>query len=132
MAQRESNDGVTVSLDRGPVTTQPSWHPVARTTQLGDGVLRIELGETAWALARLDGEVVAFEDRCPHRLAPLSAGWVEDGKLRCGYHGWVFDATGRCRLIPANGADGPIPPRACLRPAEGVAERDGQIWLAVP
>lgn len=106
-----------------------SWHPVAESIQLADGVLRVDLDGTAWALARLDGEVVAFEDRCPHRLAPLSAGWVEDGKLRCGYHGWLFDQDGRCTLIPANGPDGPVPSRACLRPAPGVRESDGTIWL---
>jgi vanillate O-demethylase monooxygenase subunit len=113
---------------------QHSWYPVADSTELpgSDRVLRVELGETAWALARLGGSIVAFEDRCPHRLAPLSAGWVEDGHLRCGYHGWVFDSAGACSLIPANGPDRPIPSRACLRPASAVAERDGRIWLRVP
>ena len=33
------------------------------------------------------GRVVALEDFCPHRGAPLSLGFVEDGKLVCGYHG---------------------------------------------
>lgn len=107
------------------------WHPVAESTHLGDGVLRVEAGGTAFALARLGGEVVAFEDRCPHRLAPLSAGWVEDGQIRCGYHGWSFGSDGACTLIPANGPGRPIPPRACLRPAAEVAERDGRIWLRV-
>src|SRR3954451_287914 len=38
---------------------------------------------------------VAFADRCPHRLVPLSAGTAAGGALQCRYHGWRFDTTGR-------------------------------------
>ena len=43
-----------------------------------------------------------FEDRCPHRLAPLSEGRIEpsDGTLFCNYHGWRYDGSGACRGIP--------------------------------
>ena len=53
-------------------------------------------------------------DRCPHRRAPLSAGTVEDGVLRCPYHGWAFDGSGGCVDIPAVGTEGRIPSRARL------------------
>ncbi|BDA47256.1 Protein TIC 55, chloroplastic [Coccomyxa sp. Obi] len=44
----------------------------------------------------------AFEDRCPHRLAPLSEGRIEpsDGTLMCSYHGWRFRGDGACTKIP--------------------------------
>ncbi|WP_036477389.1 Rieske 2Fe-2S domain-containing protein [Myxosarcina sp. GI1] len=42
-----------------------------------------------------------FEDRCPHRLAPLSEGRVnERGLLECPYHGWAFAGSGECKFIP--------------------------------
>ncbi|MEA5567058.1 Rieske 2Fe-2S domain-containing protein [Anabaena sp. UHCC 0399] len=43
-----------------------------------------------------------FLDQCPHRLAPLSEGRVDDktGNLMCSYHGWQFDAQGVCTHIP--------------------------------
>jgi len=43
-----------------------------------------------------------FSDRCPHRLAPLSEGRVDDrtGNLMCSYHGWQFDKAGNCTAIP--------------------------------
>ncbi|BCL38396.1 Rieske 2Fe-2S domain-containing protein [Nostoc sp. MS1] len=43
-----------------------------------------------------------FLDQCPHRLAPLSEGRVDDktGNLMCSYHGWEFDAEGICTQIP--------------------------------
>ncbi|QXC61066.1 Rieske 2Fe-2S domain-containing protein [Aquihabitans sp. G128] len=53
-------------------------------------------------------------DRCPHRRAPLSAGYVADGVLRCRYHGWGFGGDGRCVDVPALGPEGRIPPRARL------------------
>lgn len=44
----------------------------------------------------------AFLDQCPHRLAPLSEGRVDEhsGYLMCSYHGWQFDAQGVCQAIP--------------------------------
>src|SRR6478672_84118 len=43
-----------------------------------------------------------FLDQCPHRLAPLSEGRVDEktGHLACSYHGWQFDAEGSCTQIP--------------------------------
>src|SRR5947209_4496925 len=46
-----------------------------------------------------DGRIVALRDRCCHRLAPLSKGRQEGDCVRCGYHGLLFDATGRCLEI---------------------------------
>jgi phenylpropionate dioxygenase-like ring-hydroxylating dioxygenase large terminal subunit len=61
-----------------------------------------------------DGELRAARDVCPHRRAPLSAGAVVDGMLRCAYHGWDYDGTGRCTPLPAAGPGGRIPSRAQL------------------
>jgi vanillate O-demethylase monooxygenase subunit len=47
-----------------------------------------------------DGRAVALSDRCPHRGAQLSKGCLEGDNLVCGYHGFTFDATGRCVRIP--------------------------------
>jgi phenylpropionate dioxygenase-like ring-hydroxylating dioxygenase large terminal subunit len=43
-----------------------------------------------------------FLDRCPHRLAPLSEGRIDEktGNLMCSYHGWEFDDQGVCTRIP--------------------------------
>lgn len=48
-----------------------------------------------------------FLDRCPHRLAPLSEGRIDDktNNLMCSYHGWQFEASGNCARIPQ--ADNP-------------------------
>jgi phenylpropionate dioxygenase-like ring-hydroxylating dioxygenase large terminal subunit len=44
--------------------------------------------------------LIALEDRCPHRAAPLSQGSVDGETLRCGYHNYGFNARGDCVDIP--------------------------------
>ncbi|MGK7904037.1 MAG: Rieske 2Fe-2S domain-containing protein [Hormoscilla sp.] len=58
-----------------------------------------------------------FEDKCPHRLAPLSEGRLnEAGLLECPYHGWAFAGTGSCQYIPQQGEGGKAETssRACV------------------
>ena len=48
-----------------------------------------------------------FEDQCPHHLAPLSQGRInEAGCLECPYHGWAFSGGGNCEIIPQQIAGG--------------------------
>nr|GEU51583.1 protochlorophyllide-dependent translocon component 52, chloroplastic-like [Tanacetum cinerariifolium] len=55
-----------------------------------------------------DSEWKVFEDSCPHRLAPLSEGRIDQwGRLQCVYHGWCFGGSGDCKLIPQAPVDGP-------------------------
>ncbi|GLC69204.1 hypothetical protein PLESTF_000801700 [Pleodorina starrii] len=56
----------------------------------------------------------AVEDKCPHRLAPLSEGRIEsDGTLQCSYHGWQFDGRGACTHIPQLRSDDKAHQVAC-------------------
>jgi 5,5'-dehydrodivanillate O-demethylase oxygenase subunit len=79
------------------------WQPVALASSLSKGkarALRI-LGED---LTLYRGESGAFHLvglRCAHRGTVLHTGWVEEESIRCMYHGWRYDGTGRVREIPA-------------------------------
>ena len=106
------------------------WHVVAMSSEVGADPVAVRLLGEGWVVARLGGTVAAFADRCPHRMAPLSAGRIEGDVLRCGYHGWCFDAAGGCREIPAMVPGAPLPPKARLAPAAQVAEADGLVFLA--
>lgn len=70
--------------------------------------------------------IAALDNQCPHRFAPLDRGQLCSGQLKCGYHGLVFDRTGKCVSNPHS--QGFIPAGAQVRsyPAE---ERFGAIWL---
>jgi vanillate O-demethylase monooxygenase subunit len=61
---------------------------------------RTVLGEPILVLRTAAGELAAMEDRCCHRLAPLSKGRREGDCVRCGYHGLKFEPTGRCVEAP--------------------------------
>ncbi|HEU5297674.1 MAG TPA: aromatic ring-hydroxylating dioxygenase subunit alpha [Burkholderiaceae bacterium] len=71
--------------------------PAADSPQLFS---RVVLNEPILLLRTSDGELVALEDRCCHRLAPLSKGRREGDCVRCGYHGLRFDTSGRCVEAP--------------------------------
>lgn len=51
---------------------------------------------------RSSGDWKVAEDRCPHRAAPLSEGYINatNGELVCRYHGWSFCLNGKCSAIP--------------------------------
>ncbi|MCY1516166.1 Toluene-4-sulfonate monooxygenase system iron-sulfur subunit TsaM1 [compost metagenome] len=71
------------------------------------------------------GEVVALQDRCCHRAAPLSLGSVEGDALRCMYHGLKFAPNGKCVEIPGQAT---IPAKACVR-SFPVVEQHSWIWV---
>ncbi|MCX7231803.1 MAG: aromatic ring-hydroxylating dioxygenase subunit alpha [Burkholderiales bacterium] len=91
---------------------------------------RIVLEEPILVYRLQDGGFAAMEDRCCHRHAPLSQGRREGDSVRCGYHGLMFDARGRCVEAPGLAA---IPPKACVR-AYPVAVRNRWIfvWMGDP
>lgn len=71
------------------------------------------------------GDVTVLEDRCVHRLAPLSSGRCEGDKLRCMYHGLLFDREGRVTEIPGQDV---IPPQARVRRFPAVI-RHSWVWV---
>src|SRR5262245_56200624 len=93
-----------------------TWVPVAPAADVSTTPAAVEVDGHALVLLRLrtDGPAVAFPDRCPHRLVPLSAGTVDGGRLRCRYHGWEFDGDGACVDLPSLGPDAKLPPRSHL------------------
>jgi phenylpropionate dioxygenase-like ring-hydroxylating dioxygenase large terminal subunit len=126
---------MALSRTTGSRTAPPSatgWYPVARSADVGTAPRPVGAGGRAYVVVRLrpGAEVTALSARCPHRLVPLAAGTVVDGRLQCPYHGWQFNAEGRCVDIPSLGADGTPPPRADLGAPWAVEDRDGWVWLA--
>ncbi|TDU28557.1 vanillate O-demethylase monooxygenase subunit [Panacagrimonas perspica] len=95
-------------------------------TQGRDNLVAREIaGERVVLYRKPSGEIVALEDRCPHRQAALSRGRKEGDSLRCMYHGMKFAADGACTEIPGQSV---IPERACVR-AFPVVEKDDWIWV---
>jgi phenylpropionate dioxygenase-like ring-hydroxylating dioxygenase large terminal subunit len=89
------------------VTKQPVlrrfWYPVVPEATLAEGAPKpFRLLGTDIVLWRgADGKPAALRDRCCHRTAKLSLGFVRDGgAIACGYHGWEYGADGQLLRIP--------------------------------
>ena len=111
---------------------RPFWHPVARSKDIDPGqVVAATLLEEEFVLWRApDGRLGMADDLCVHRGTRLSKGAVtEEGCVRCPYHGWTYDATGACTLIPQM-PEGPIPAKARV-PAYQVDEHAGIVWACL-
>ncbi len=77
------------------------WYPVIPVGHLADGPKPFRLlGQDIVVWLDAAGQPSAVEDRCCHRSAKLSRGFLENGQLVCGYHGWTFDGTGAVVKIP--------------------------------
>jgi phthalate 4,5-dioxygenase oxygenase subunit len=80
------------------------WLPVALSRELPepDGApIRVQmLGECLVAFRDTQGRVGLIEPTCAHRGADLFFGRNEEGGIRCIYHGWKYDVTGKCLELP--------------------------------
>jgi vanillate O-demethylase monooxygenase subunit len=102
------------------------WYVAALPQELGPAPLARRILDRRLVLFRTaDGRPAALEDRCVHRLAPLSRGGVAGEHLRCGYHGAEFDIRGHCVLVPGQNE---IPSKARVR-SYPVLERYGFVWV---
>ena len=86
---------------------------------------KVMLDEPLVFYRQADGTITALEDRCCHRLAPLSHGQVEGNDLRCMYHGLKFAPSGLCNEIPGHTAI----PKAMKVRSYPVIERHSVIWI---
>ena len=78
------------------------WMPIAAVSELENTPVKPVrlLGEDLTLYRDLGGNFGLIDRRCPHRRADLSYGFVEAEGLRCNYHGWLFDQSGRCTEQP--------------------------------
>ncbi len=90
------------------------------------GVTRMGERLVLWRDSR--GDVTCMRDLCPHRGAALSGGQIIGDNLECPFHGFQFDLSGRCCLIPANGLQALVP-KAFQAHTYPTHEAHGFIWI---
>ena len=107
------------------------WYALMPMHQLNDGPKPFTLlGEALVLWKQADGTPAALRDRCCHRTAKLSKGFVNAaGQITCGYHGWTYDCTGACVRIPQS-PEAAIPAGARV-PAFHCQEKYGYAWVAL-
>ncbi|MGA2129516.1 MAG: Rieske 2Fe-2S domain-containing protein, partial [Xanthobacteraceae bacterium] len=132
MMSREQNDLITRigPTDPAGALMRHYWQPAALLDEL-DGprpVVPVRLlGEDFVLFRDGDGRHGLLDRDCPHRGADLAFGRLEDGGLRCAFHGWLFDTAGRCLQTPAE-PEGSTLCRGIRQRAFPVVERSGILF----
>lgn len=107
-----------------------NWYAACIAERLGDEPQRVRMLNCDFVLFRDSrGAVRCLSDVCCHRGASLGAGQCRDGTLICPQHGWEYDGTGRCTLIPAGTQHGTEPPKRARVPAYPVEEKYGLVFV---
>ncbi len=106
-----------------PLDTTLVWHHVADVDDLDDGRVRtVTAGHRSLALTRVGDRFGALDNRCPHQGGPLGEGSIENGLLRCPWHGYDYD--------PLTGA--PPPPFTDAPSCFAVEVREGAVYVGLP
>ena len=107
-----------------------AYRKVARFEDMPDrrGVC-VRVDDIDVGLFRVDGEIHALENRCPHAGDPLSEGSLDGAILTCAAHGWCFDV--RTGFRPQDPDGFPIP-RFAVRVTGGDVEIDLEEVLNRP
>ncbi|RVU14256.1 aromatic ring-hydroxylating dioxygenase subunit alpha [Methylobacterium oryzihabitans] len=132
MMSQEQNDRITRVGAATPLgrLMRRYWQPAALVDELaGERPVRPVrlLGENFVLFRDGQGRYGLIDRDCPHRGADLAFGRLEPAGLRCAFHGWLFDAEGRCLETPAE----PAGSRLCAnirQRAFPVVERSGILW----
>lgn len=103
-----------------------AWYPLAWSNEIGRNLNARRVLEQDIVVYRTEGgEVVALEDACPHRLAPLSLGKLKGDAVECGYHGMAFDCSGKCISAPGMAR----PPAGSEIRKYPTSESMGMVWV---
>jgi vanillate O-demethylase monooxygenase subunit len=103
-----------------------AWYAAGWSSEITNKPLARRLLNQPLVLYRgAGGKVGVLEDRCCHRALPLALGEVDGDNLRCGYHGLLFDAAGRCVEVPFQDS---VPSVLRVR-SYPVVERDELVWV---
>jgi phthalate 4,5-dioxygenase len=106
------------------------WQPIAASEEMpidGDPLPIRIMGEDLVLFRDDQNRLGLISQYCSHRGTDLSYGRVEDGGLRCLYHGWLFDIHGKCLDQPAQPADKKFCDKVSLT-SYPVQEKGGAIW----
>jgi phenylpropionate dioxygenase-like ring-hydroxylating dioxygenase large terminal subunit len=106
------------------------WYIILESREIKKGkiVSVMRMGEKMVAWRNTKGDLSVLADRCPHRGVALSAGKLTGDCIQCPFHGFQYDITGTCRLVPANGKNAALPKALHVR-YYPVREEHGFIYI---
>ena len=111
-------------------TLRKFWYATMPVSYLTEGPKPFRLmNEDIVLFLDADGNAAALRDRCCHRTAKLSKGWMDEGNIVCGYHGWTYDRTGKVVRVPQY--DPSLAPPRYKVDSYYCQARYGYVWVAL-
>ncbi len=106
------------------------WYVVLLAKELKKGKVlgATRMGEKMVFWRDAAGQPVCQADLCPHRGVALSIGCLVEDRIQCPFHGFEYDASGKCVLVPANGRASE-PPKALKVVTYPTREEHGYIYI---
>ena len=106
------------------------WYAILESKEIKKGQIVgvTRMGEKMVAWRNAKGELSVMVDKCPHRGVALSVGKISGDCIQCPFHGFEYDTSGTCTLVPANGR-GAEPPKALHVRSYPVREAHGIVFI---
>jgi phenylpropionate dioxygenase-like ring-hydroxylating dioxygenase large terminal subunit len=107
------------------------WHVIAVADDIiaGNLVPAILLERELVCWRDTLGAIHVWEDLCVHRGARLSKGFIQNDKVVCPYHGWNYDGTAQCVLMPAAPLEKPMKNARAI--THHAVEKYGFLWVCL-
>ncbi len=78
-------------IENARVSKNLSWHKVLESQELPEGRVKpVTCAHVTVCMTHFEGKYAALDNKCPHQGGPLGEGSIENGWLRCPWHGWDY------------------------------------------
>lgn len=109
---------------------QNQWYAILESNEIKKGrpvgVTRMAEKLVAWRDST--GKLTVMADKCPHRGVALSLSEIKTDCIQCPFHGFEYDTSGACTLVPANGKNA-HPPKALKVQTYPTREANGLVYI---
>ena len=106
------------------------WYAILESNEIKKGkiISVTRMGEKLVAWRNSQGELAVMLDKCPHRGVAFSVGKLIGNCIQCPFHGFEYDTSGKCTLVPAIGSN-TQPPKALFVRSYPVREAHGFVYM---
>lgn len=136
MLTKEQNERLTSVEGDAPLARlmrENYWIPYSRVQALEAGAIKPTLvrllGRNYVSWRAPDGRIGFIDEACPHRGVSMALARVEGCTLRCIFHGWAFDVTGKCTEVPTEGDRSALVAERVPVNSHPTVEKGGLIWV---
>ena len=104
------------------------WYVICRKDEIDENKILLKyVFDQEIIIWKKKERIMAWENLCIHRGSRLSLGSINNGILKCAYHGWEYNQDAQCVKIPSQ-PDIKIPKKACVKSYK-VIEKMNMVWI---